>query len=110
MTLYSVFDRAGADPTPAAVPESFSWFAALLPPVLRSPRPVVRLGWCSGGDCAVGREPVDRRQRGVLALRAARGLSASRPRRSAAPSSRRQAARLRRRDRRPGPTSPRSSG
>ena len=32
MTLYSVFERH-SDPAPAVVPEKFSWFAALLPPV-----------------------------------------------------------------------------
>jgi hypothetical protein len=34
VTLYSIFDRENAEPeAPAAVPEKFSWFAALLPPV-----------------------------------------------------------------------------
>ena len=32
MTLYSVFDRR-LDEAPAVVPDRFSWFAALLPPV-----------------------------------------------------------------------------
>jgi hypothetical protein len=32
MTLYSVFDRR-LDEAPALVPDRFSWFAALLPPV-----------------------------------------------------------------------------
>ena len=32
MTLYSVFDRR-RDEAPALVPDRFSWFAALLPPV-----------------------------------------------------------------------------
>ena len=32
MTLYSVFDRR-QDEAPAVVPDRFSWFAALLPPV-----------------------------------------------------------------------------
>lgn len=32
MTLYSVFDRR-RDEAPAVVPDRFSWFAALLPPV-----------------------------------------------------------------------------
>jgi hypothetical protein len=32
VTLYSVFERS-SDPAPAVVPEKFSWFAALLPPV-----------------------------------------------------------------------------
>lgn len=32
MTLYAVFERP-SDPEPAVVPETFSWFAALLPPV-----------------------------------------------------------------------------
>jgi hypothetical protein len=32
MTLYSVFDRRRDEP-PALVPDRFSWFAALLPPV-----------------------------------------------------------------------------
>lgn len=32
MTLYAIFERAD-DPAPAVVPERFSWFAALLPPV-----------------------------------------------------------------------------
>ena len=34
MTLYSIFERqAPAPAVPAAVPDRFSWFAALLPPV-----------------------------------------------------------------------------
>ena len=34
MTLYAIFDpKPGAAALPAAVPEQFSWFAALLPPV-----------------------------------------------------------------------------
>jgi Protein of unknown function (DUF2628) len=33
MTLYSVFDRANAAPEPVAVPDRFSWFAAILPPL-----------------------------------------------------------------------------
>lgn len=32
MTLYSVFDRR-LDEAPATVPDRFSWFAALLPPI-----------------------------------------------------------------------------
>jgi hypothetical protein len=32
VTLYSVFERS-SDPAPAVIPETFSWFAALLPPV-----------------------------------------------------------------------------
>lgn len=32
MTTYSIFERR-ADEAPASVPEKFSWFAALLPPV-----------------------------------------------------------------------------
>ncbi len=32
MTIYAVFDHA-AKPAPVAVPDRFSWFAALLPPV-----------------------------------------------------------------------------
>jgi hypothetical protein len=32
MTLYSIFDRR-LDEAPAVVPDRFSWFAALLPPV-----------------------------------------------------------------------------
>ena len=32
MTLYSIFDRRH-DEAPAVVPDRFSWFAALLPPV-----------------------------------------------------------------------------
>lgn len=32
MTTYSIFERR-PDEAPAAVPEKFSWFAALLPPV-----------------------------------------------------------------------------
>tara|TARA_R110002124_G_scaffold109676_12_gene262893 strand:+ start:29358 stop:29771 length:414 start_codon:yes stop_codon:yes gene_type:complete len=34
MTLYAIFDpRPGRPALPAAIPESFSWLAALLPPV-----------------------------------------------------------------------------
>ena len=34
MTLYAIYDpRPGQSDLPAAVPERFSWFAALLPPV-----------------------------------------------------------------------------
>lgn len=34
MTLYAIFDpQPGRPDLPAAIPESFSWFAALLPPV-----------------------------------------------------------------------------
>jgi len=34
LTLYSIFDREDAAPeAPVAVPEKFSWLAALLPPV-----------------------------------------------------------------------------
>lgn len=34
MTLYAIFDpRAGKPDLPAAIPEAFSWFAAILPPV-----------------------------------------------------------------------------
>jgi hypothetical protein len=32
VTIYSVFERPD-EPAPAVVPEKFSWFAALLPPV-----------------------------------------------------------------------------
>ena len=34
MTLYAIFDpKPGRPDLPAAIPEKFSWFAALLPPV-----------------------------------------------------------------------------
>lgn len=34
MTLFAIFDlRPGLSSAPAAIPEKFSWFAALLPPV-----------------------------------------------------------------------------
>lgn len=34
MTLYAIYDpKPGRDGLPAAVPESFSWLAAILPPV-----------------------------------------------------------------------------
>lgn len=33
MTLYSVFDRISEPSEPVAVPEKFSWFAAILPPL-----------------------------------------------------------------------------
>lgn len=32
MTTFAIFDRPG-EPVPATVPEKFSWFAALLPPL-----------------------------------------------------------------------------
>jgi hypothetical protein len=32
VTVYSVFERS-SEPAPAVVPETFSWFAAMLPPV-----------------------------------------------------------------------------
>ena len=34
MTLYAIFDpKPGKTDLPAAIPETFSWFAALLPPI-----------------------------------------------------------------------------
>jgi hypothetical protein len=35
MTIFSIFERdpASADPAPAAIPDRFSWLAAILPPV-----------------------------------------------------------------------------
>jgi hypothetical protein len=54
MTLYSVYDRRRDEP-PALVPDRFSWFAALLPPIFAIVHGLWLLGllWL-GGVLAVG--------------------------------------------------------
>lgn len=51
MTLYAIFDpRPGSLDLPAAIPETFSWFAAILPPVflLRHGLWLETLAWILG--------------------------------------------------------------